>query len=109
MSSVPALLRMLARNTTITAIATMAITIRSWPCSPPITYSSTIGSRRAGRRPHSRGVTVGGMRRTPAGPDDVDAAARRSKTRLIIIAIIAITALPLVYATCVWVIGSRMD
>ena len=49
------------------------------------------------------------MGRTPAGPDDVDAAARRSKARLMIIAIVAITALPLVYATCVWVIGSQTD
>ncbi len=40
---------------------------------------------------------------------EVDAAARRSKTRLTTIAIIAITALPLVYATWVWVIGSQMD
>jgi hypothetical protein len=48
------------------------------------------------------------MERTPAEPDD-DTEARRRRARLIIIAIFVITALPLLYATCVWVIGSQMD
>jgi hypothetical protein len=49
------------------------------------------------------------MERTPPGPDDAGAGVRRRRARLIIFAIVAMTALPLLYATCVWVVGSQMD